>query len=90
MNDTTTPLAYPSIAESQRLLERATGLIPALTQTLAKGPTQHVQGVAPVYLRRGQGCRVWDVDGNVYIDYTMGVGPLSLGYAYPAVDAAIQ
>ncbi len=90
MNDTTTPLAYPSIAESQRLLERATGLIPALTQTLAKGPTQHVQGVAPVYLRRGQGCRVWDVDDNEYIDYTMGVGPLSLGYAYPAVDAAIQ
>ncbi len=90
MNDTTTPLAYPSIAESQRLLAQATGLIPALTQTLAKGPTQHVQGVAPVYLRRGQGCRVWDVDGNEFIDYTMGVGPLSLGYAYPAVDTAIQ
>ena len=87
MNDAT---AYPAIAESQRLLERAAGLIPALTQTLAKGPTQHVQGVAPAYLRRGQGCHVWDVDGNEYIDYTMGVGPLSLGYAYPAVDAAIQ
>ena len=78
-----------TIAESQRLLARAAGLIPAYTQTLAKGPTQYVQGVAPAYLRRGQGCRVWDVDGNEFVDYTMGVGPLSLGYAYPAVDAAI-
>ncbi|MCS6843481.1 MAG: aminotransferase class III-fold pyridoxal phosphate-dependent enzyme [Caldilineales bacterium] len=86
---TSSPL-FPPIVESQRLLARATGLIPALTQTLAKGPTQHVQGVAPIYLRRGQGCRVWDVDGNCFIDYTMGVGPLSLGYAYPAVDEAIR
>ncbi|MCU0923369.1 MAG: aminotransferase class III-fold pyridoxal phosphate-dependent enzyme, partial [Burkholderiaceae bacterium] len=79
-----------SIATSQRLLARAASVIPAYTQTLAKGPTQYVQGVAPAYLRRGQGCRVWDVDGNEFIDYTMGVGPISLGYAYPAVDAAIQ
>jgi glutamate-1-semialdehyde aminotransferase len=85
-----TRLSYPSIAESQRLLAQAADLIPAYTQTLAKGPTQHVQGIAPAYLRRGEGCRVWDVDGNEFIDYTMGVGPLSLGYAYPAVDAAIQ
>ena len=81
---------YPSIYESDRLYARATGLIPAYTQTLAKGPTQHVKGVAPKYLRRGQGSHVWDVDGNEYLDYTMGVGPLSLGYAYPPVDAAIQ
>jgi glutamate-1-semialdehyde 2,1-aminomutase len=80
----------PSIVESQKLLQRARGLIPAKTQTLAKGPTQYVQGVAPVYLERGHGCRVWDVDGNQYIDLTMAVGPLSLGYAYPAVDRAIR
>jgi glutamate-1-semialdehyde aminotransferase len=64
-------------------------VVPAGTQTLAKGPGQFVDGVAPKYLARGCGAHVWDVDGNEYIDFSMGVGPLSLGYAYPAVDEAI-
>jgi glutamate-1-semialdehyde aminotransferase len=81
---------YPSIAQSNAIWERAVDLIPAGTQTLAKGPGQWVDGVAPKYLRRGSGCRVWDVDGNEYLDFQMGVGPLSLGYAYPAVDEAIR
>lgn len=57
---------------------------------MAKGPGQHVNGVAPKYLQRGKGCRVWDVDGNEYIDYTMAVGPLSLGYCHEEVDNAIR
>ncbi|MFN3695724.1 MAG: aminotransferase class III-fold pyridoxal phosphate-dependent enzyme, partial [Ignavibacterium sp.] len=36
------------------------------------------------------GSHVWDVDGNEYLDYTMAVGPLSLGYAYDKVDEAIR
>lgn len=80
----------PVIRQSEALYERARGLIPAGTQTLAKGPTQFVDGVAPKYLERGSGCHVWDVDGNEYIDLAMGVGPLVLGYAYPRVDAAIR
>ena len=82
--------AYPVITESDKLYARAAGLIPAHTQTLAKGPTQYVNGVAPKYLQRGRGAHVWDVDGNAYIDFTMGVGPISLGYAYEPVDAAIR
>lgn len=82
--------ALPSVRKSRDLLRRAKGLVPALTQTLAKGPTQYVQGVAPAYLERGSGCRVWDVDGNEFIDLTMAVGPLSLGYSHPQVDAAIR
>jgi len=80
----------PNIERSQALLARASGLIPSCTQTLAKGPSQYVRGVAPVYLQRGAGSHVWDVDGNEYIDMTMAVGPLSLGYAYPRVDRAIR
>jgi glutamate-1-semialdehyde aminotransferase len=60
-----------------------------VTQTLAKGPGQYINGVAPKYLKRGQGSHVWDVDGNEFIDYNMGIGPLSLGYAYPRVDEAV-
>ena len=81
---------YPEIAQSQTLWERARALIPAGTQTLAKGPGQYVDGVAPKYLRRGRGSRVWDVDGNEYLDMSMAVGPLVLGYCYPAVDEAIR
>lgn len=80
----------PVIDNSTELLERAQGLIPSLTQTLAKGPGQHVRGFAPAYARRGKGCRIWDVDGNSFIDYTMGVGPLSLGYCHDVVDDAIR
>jgi len=80
----------PAIAESQALWQRAKGLIPAGTQTLAKGPTQHIDGVAPKYLVKGRGARVWDADGNEYLDMTMGLGPLSLGYANPVVDQAIR
>ncbi|MCB9574575.1 MAG: aminotransferase class III-fold pyridoxal phosphate-dependent enzyme [Kofleriaceae bacterium] len=80
----------PSIARSEQLWARARTLIPAGTQTLAKGPGQHVDGVAPKYLARGRGARVWDVDGNEYLDLTMAVGPLSLGYADPVVDDAIR
>jgi glutamate-1-semialdehyde 2,1-aminomutase len=81
---------YPIIEESQELIKRAGHLIPALTQTLAKGPTQWVDGVSPKYLVKGKGARVWDVDGNEYIDYNMGIGPIVLGYAYEKVDDAIK
>src|SRR5208283_4412827 len=80
---------YPDISESDKLYTRALGLIPNVTQTLAKGPSQYVKGVAPKYLKRGKGSHVWDIDGNEYIDFTMAVGPISLGYCYPRVDEAI-
>ncbi len=81
---------YPVITKSDAYYARALGLIPAVTQTLAKGPGQYVKGVAPKYLLRGKGSHVWDVDGNEFIDYMMGIGPLSLGYGYEAVDNAIR
>lgn len=79
-----------TVDKSIQMRERAARVIPGVAQTLAKGPTQFVQGVAPVFLQSGDGCRVTDVDGNEYIDYCMGIGPISLGYAYPAVDEAIR
>ncbi len=81
---------YPSITKSNEYYKIALDLIPAQTQTLAKGTGQNIKGVAPKYLKRGKGSHVWDVDGNEFIDYTMGVGPLSLGYAYDVVDEAIK
>jgi glutamate-1-semialdehyde aminotransferase len=82
--------SYPAIESSDALWRRAMRLIPGATQTLAKGAGQYVRGVAPKFLQRGRGAHVWDVDGNQYVDFTMGVGPIVLGYAEPAVDAAIR
>ena len=81
---------YPVIDKSQELYFRALGLIPSVTQTLAKGPSQYIDGVAPKYLVKGKGSHVWDADGNEYIDYNMGIGPIVLGYSYPKVDEAIK
>jgi glutamate-1-semialdehyde 2,1-aminomutase len=81
--------SYPDINKSLDLYKKAKGLIPSVTQTLAKGPTQHIFGIAPVYVNKGRGSHVWDVDGNEYIDYNMGIGPVSLGYCYKEVDDAI-
>ena len=47
------------------LLERARRVLPGITQTYSKAPDQQVEGVYPVFLDRGEGCRVTDLDGNV-------------------------
>ena len=81
---------YPNIEKSNELYERALKVQKPVTQTLAKGPGQWTKGVAPKYIQKGKGSHVWDVDGNEYIDYNAAIGPVSLGYAYPAVDEAIK
>jgi len=88
-NTVTSNNDYPSITVSNELYERAVKIMTPVTQTLAKGPGQYVNGVAPKYVKKGKGARVWDVDDNEYLDYNMGIGPLSLGYCYPKVDEAI-
>ncbi|MFM8834653.1 MAG: aminotransferase class III-fold pyridoxal phosphate-dependent enzyme, partial [Cytophagales bacterium] len=82
--------SYPDITISNAWYERAKQIMFPVTQTMAKGPSQYVNGVAPKYLSRGKDGHVWDVDGNEYVDYNMGIGPISLGYGYEAVDNAIK
>jgi len=43
-----------------------------------------------IYVDRGEGGRVWDIDGNEYIDYRLAYGPVILGYADPRVDEAAR
>ncbi len=74
---------------SMALLARARRLVPGASQTLSKGPTMFVEGAYPVFLERGRGSHVWDVDGNEYVDYILGLAAIALGYDYPAVSAAV-
>jgi glutamate-1-semialdehyde 2,1-aminomutase len=78
-----------SLEMSNHYWDRANKVIMDGTQLYSKGPKINVKGVSPIYLQRGDGCYVWDVDGTKYLDYGMGVGTLILGYNNPVVNAAI-
>jgi len=80
----------PPCDRSEAFWMKAQELIPDGTQTMSKGPQQFVFGVFPIYLERGKGSHVWDVDGNEYIDYSQALGPIILGHAYPAVTEAVR
>ncbi|MBI4161094.1 MAG: glutamate-1-semialdehyde 2,1-aminomutase [Acidobacteria bacterium] len=74
--------------ESAAWFDRARRLIPGGVNS----PVRAFRAVGgnPPFLRRGSGSRVWDVDGNEYIDYVGSWGPLILGHAHPAVVAAVR
>ena len=78
-----------AIGQSLAWLARSQKVIPGGAQTFSKAHTQYVQGVAPIFLARGKGARVWDVDGNEYIDYVQGLLPNILGYANEEVNRAV-
>ncbi len=73
---------------SQELLVRAQKVIPEQTFTFAKAAHNYPAG-SPAYVTRGFGCELIDVDGNRLLDYTMALGPMILGYAYPRVTTAV-
>jgi len=89
VNDPPVPPREVRLSRSHVLREKARTLIPSGTQTFSKGPTQFVQGVAPVFLTRAQGSHVWDVDENEYVDYPMALGPVILGHNYPLVTEVV-
>lgn len=73
--------------KSKALQAKAHRLIPGGAHTYAKGDDQYPE-LAPGFLERGEGCHVWDVDGNEYIEYGMGLRAVTLGHAYPKVVEA--
>ena len=75
--------------ESRKLNDRAQALIPGGGHTYAKGADQfpdHMPGI----IERGLGCHVWDVDGNEFIEYGMGLRAVTLGHAFAPVVEAVQ
>jgi len=73
-------------AQEQR--QRIHELIPGGAHTYAKGDDQFPEE-APPFILRGAGCHVWDLDGNEYVEYGMGLRAVGLGHAFePVVEAA--
>jgi|SRR5579871_219399 len=74
--------------ESRRLQVKSHALIPGGSHTYSKGDDQFPE-LAPAFIVRGKGCHAWDVDGNEFIEYGMGLRSVTLGHAYePVVEAA--
>ncbi len=77
-------------AASEAMLDRARQTIPLGAQTFSKSVTQYPLGVSPYFAARGQGSKLWDVDGNEYIDFINGLASVTLGYNDPDVTAAVK
>jgi glutamate-1-semialdehyde 2,1-aminomutase len=73
---------------SARLMERAVRRLPGGVNS----PVRAFRSVGgdPLFMQRGEGSRIFDVDGNSYVDYVMSYGPLVLGHAHPEVVGAIE
>jgi len=75
---------------SRSLQRRSHAIIPGGSHTYAKGDDQYPE-LAPAFIARGSGCHVWDVDGNEFIEYGMGLRSVGLGHAYePVLQAAAR
>jgi glutamate-1-semialdehyde 2,1-aminomutase len=76
--------------QSTELQKRFHQSIPGGSHTYAKGDDQYPE-TPPIYITHGQGCHVWDVEGNEYIEYGMGLRAVTLGHAFgPVADAVIR
>lgn len=75
----------------QKLWQRAKRIIPGGNMLLSKRAEMFLPGQWPAYFSKAKGCKVWDLDGNEYIDMSiMGIGTNTLGYGHPEVDAAVM
>jgi len=76
--------------KSRILQQKSHSLIPGGCHTYAKGDDQYPL-YAPGFIARGEGCHVWDLDGNEFIEYGMGLRSVTLGHAYkPVLEAAYK
>ena len=77
-----------NLSRSEALFERAQKTIPGGVNSPVRA-FRSVGGTPP-FIARGEGARLWDVDGNEYIDYVGSWGPLLLGHRHPAVIRALE
>lgn len=78
------------LKKSHEIYHRAKEIILGGTQTISKQVECYDADFFPAYIERGAGSRLWDIDGNEYIDFIAALGPIILGYCHPAVDLAVH
>src|SRR6266481_1603435 len=83
-------MAPKDFSKSREFQPKAHKLIPGGAHTYAKGDDQFPER-APGFIVRGKGCHSWDLDGNEFIEYGMGLRAVALGHAFePVVEAAYR
>jgi len=75
--------------------KKSTGLYRKALEIIPGGVNSPVRafkaiGITPAFIDRGKGSKLWDVDGNEYIDYVGSWGPMILGHAHPKVIGALK
>jgi glutamate-1-semialdehyde 2,1-aminomutase len=76
-----------STEKSRQVYERTLGVLIEASSSSSRGPVNF--GNYPIFMERGRGSRIYDVDGNEYIDWMMAFGALPLGHAHPEIVEAI-
>lgn len=76
--------------KSNELLKRAIELTPVGAQTYSKSYRYYCQGDAPAFIDKGEGCYLYDVDGNKFIDFVCALGPITIGYNIKEVNDAVK
>jgi glutamate-1-semialdehyde 2,1-aminomutase len=74
---------------STQFVERAERSIPLASQTFSKSRTQYPLGAAPFFAARAKGSRLWDIDGNEYVDLVSALGAVVLGYSDDEINEAV-
>ncbi len=75
--------------KSEELLSRELKVSPLAAQTFSKSYRYLCRGIAPNFMDHGEGCYIYDVDGNKFIDYMCALGPIIVGYNEPSVNEAV-
>jgi len=75
--------------KSEQLLDRALNSIPLASQTFSKSLSHYPRGVSPFFIEKGNGSKVWDVDGNKYTDFVCSLAAVTLGYCDQDIDRAV-
>lgn len=79
-----------SFEESSRFFFKAEKIIPLGSQTFSKSYVQYPQGVSPLFATEAKGAKLWDIDGNAYVDLVNSLAAITAGYKNRTVDRAVH
>lgn len=78
-----------TFTKSLELLDRELKVSPLAAQTFSKSYRYYCRGISPVFVSHGEGCYLYDIDGNKFIDFMCALGPITVGYNDKRVNNAV-
>jgi glutamate-1-semialdehyde 2,1-aminomutase len=78
------------MGKGEKLYSKAKSIVAGGNMLLSKRPEMFLPDLWPAYFSKTEGCKVWDLEGRVFIDTLMMPGTNTLGYSHPEVDEAVK